>query len=75
MEPMQQPEGEFHHFQLISPDGNVPLSITVLLHLPRSSAFFQENAEPLNADDVLALHDALRHFDGNFIKAFQKTTP
>jgi hypothetical protein len=73
MEPLQQPEGEFHHFQLIGPDGQVPLSISVLLHVNRA-AFLGSTAElsPIGTDDVIALHDALRTFDGNFIKAFQK---
>jgi hypothetical protein len=74
MEPLQQPEGEFHHFQLISPDGDVPISISVLLHVNRS-AFHGSSSDslmPISAEDVIALHDALRHFDGNFIKAFKR---
>jgi hypothetical protein len=70
---MQHPEGEFHHFQLIGPDGQVPLSISLLLHVNRA-AFSGSSQEqtPIGVNDVLALHDALRSFDGNFIKAFQK---
>lgn len=71
MEPQQQPDGEFHHFQLIGPDGQVPLSISVLLHVNRAPQSLAE-ATPIETDDVIALHDALRQFDGNFIKAFQK---
>lgn len=72
MEPLQ-PEGEFHHFQLISPDGQVPLSISVLLHVNRVAApGSPSDAAPIDSNDVIALHEALRQFDGNFIKAFQK---
>jgi hypothetical protein len=73
MEPLQQPDGEFHHFQLIGPDGQVPLSISVLLHVNRlAHPGSLAELTPIAAEDVIALHDALRQFDGNFIKAFQK---
>lgn len=73
MEPLQQPEGEYHHFQLVSQDGEVPLSITLLLHVHKPAADgAQSDLTPINADDVIALHDALRQFDGNFIKAFKR---
>ncbi|HSI20150.1 MAG TPA: hypothetical protein VLA04_00350 [Verrucomicrobiae bacterium] len=73
MEPLQQPEGEFHHFQLVNQNGEVPLSISLLVHVNRAAAFGSPaDLPPLSTDDVIALHDALRKFDGNFIKAFQK---
>lgn len=68
----QQPEGEFHHFQLVSQDGEVPLSITLLLHVNRAASGPHQELTPISADDIVAFHDAFRQFDGNFIKAFKK---
>lgn len=70
----QRPEeGELHHFQLVNADGQVPISITLLVHVNRSTPTgLHQELSPLTANDVLAFHDAMRNFDGNFIKAFKK---
>jgi hypothetical protein len=74
MEPMLPTEGEFHHFQLVNADGEVPLSISVLVHInPKMiQSFTQTETAPISTDEVLQLHDALQEFDGDFIKAFSK---
>jgi hypothetical protein len=74
MEPVQPPEGELHQFHMVSPDGEIPVSITVLVRFGRSTQPGLQpnlNREPISADEVLTLHDALRSFDGNFIHAFR----
>jgi len=66
------PQGEFHHFQLVNSDGEVPVSISVLVHF-NTSAQRQELPEegtPIGANDIISLHDALEKFDGDYIKAF-----
>ena len=73
MEPIQPPEGEFHHFQLVNSEGEVPLSISVLVHFnQKATRGLQQADAPISSDDVIAFHDALQQFDGNFIKAFSK---
>lgn len=72
MEERYTPEGEFHHFQLVDPsDGSVPMSISVLVHYnpksPRSEAL-----EPISPDEVMAFHEALQGFDGNYTAALSK---
>lgn len=71
MEPQLPAEGEFHHFQLVNSEGEVPLSISLLIHVnPRLTKGVA--ADPISADDVLAFHQALQKFDGDFITAFSK---
>jgi hypothetical protein len=67
------PQGEFHHFHLVNTDGEVPVSISVLVHFntPRRSSFQMEDGAPIGANDIIELHDALEEFDGDYIKAFQ----
>jgi len=67
------PQGVFHHFQLVNAQGDVPISISVLVHYnnPRSEAALL--LPPLEADDLIQFHNDLSAFDGDFIKAFNKT--
>ena len=62
------PQGEFHHFQLVNQNGDIPLSISVLVHYNRKEN--QELQEPITANDIIEFHQALQSFDGNFVKAF-----
>lgn len=65
--------GQFHHFQLVAPDGTIPLSISVLirLHSQPESGSVPSSVTPISSNDVIALHEALKTFDGNFIAAFK----
>lgn len=73
MEEKETPEGEFHHFQLVDPDGFVPMSISVLVHYnPRAARNESAADDPISADDIIALHDALQTFDGNYLAALSK---
>ena len=73
MEPMLPTEGEFHHFQLVNSEGEVPLSISVLVHInPKSLSTGSSLENPISADDVLAFHEELKAFDGDFSAAFTK---
>lgn len=66
-------EGEFHHFQLVNSEGEVPLSISVLVHInPKSLGSASSSEEPISADDVLAFHEELKAFDGDFSAVFTK---
>jgi hypothetical protein len=72
MEDQSIQPGEFHHFQLVdSTDGTVPMSISVLVHYNQKSPR-NDASEPITPDDVVAFHDALQGFDGNYIAAFSK---
>lgn len=66
------PNGEFHHFQLVNQEGEVPLSISVLVHYnakeATAGAINQES--PISADEIIAFHEELQAFDGDFAKAF-----
>ena len=66
-------EGEFHHFQLVDPEGRIPVSISVLVHYNQSentpSGTWQN---PIEEDDVIDFHFALKQFDGNYISALSK---
>lgn len=66
------PQGEFHHFQLVNTDGEVPISISVLVHYNNRQST-PEQVSVLGTNDVIAMHDALEHFDGDYIKAFKTT--
>jgi hypothetical protein len=66
-----QLEGDFHHFQLINQDGDVPMSISVLVHV-NTPAHAAAAAPALTADDVLALHNELERYNGDFITAFKR---
>jgi hypothetical protein len=69
--PSEQQSGEFHHFQLVNAAGEVPLSISVFVHYNgKNIQTARPDQAPIESDDVLALHEALKSFDGNFIKAF-----
>ncbi len=48
------------------------MSISILIHLnPHVTGQFFNPLEPISSNDVLALHEALQSFDGDFITAFQ----
>ena len=69
------PPGEFHHFQLVNQFGDVPFSISILVHLNQSSPktdFDQNILEkgPISSDEVIQLHEELKNFDGDYIRAF-----
>ncbi len=69
----QLPEGEFHHFQLVGQDGEIPLSVSILVHVnPKASRSPLVGENPITSNDVLALHEALQSFDGDFVTAFSK---
>ena len=68
-EPQDLPNGEFHHFQLVNGTGEVPLSISLLVHYNRTTGQFTPADTPISAEDVIEFHDALKSFDGNFINA------
>jgi len=73
-EPQDQPNGEFHHFQLVNSNGDVPLSISVLVHYTGNKLGSQSQApdSPIGTEEILEFHEALKAFDGNFINAFSK---
>jgi hypothetical protein len=71
MDPIQ-PEGEFHHFQLVSPNGEIPFSVSILVHYNQPKGVTKSPLPPLTVNDVLELHEALDRFDGDFAKAFAK---
>ena len=80
MQPIESPaddlniDGEFHHFQLVNQDGEIPMSISVLIHVnPKALGKQPVSANPISTSDVLALHDALKGFNGDFITAFTQT--
>jgi hypothetical protein len=66
-------DGEFHHFQLVNGQGEIPLSISVLIHYNQPTLDQKQAIPPLNADDVLELHSALSSFDGNYTQAFKQS--
>lgn len=66
------PQGEFHHFQLVNSEGDIPLSISVLVHFNRPAmALPEDQRAPIGANDIIDLHEALKEFDGDYIKAFR----
>ncbi len=66
------PQGEFHHFQLVNSDGEIPFSISVLVHFgSKKLEMLPEEGDPISANDIIELHEALKTFDGDFIKAFK----
>lgn len=67
------PQGEFHHFQLVNSDGEVPLSISVLVHFNRKNSQPENTGTPISANDIISFHDALQDFDGDYIKAFNQS--
>lgn len=67
-----QPEGEFHHFQLVNQEGEIPFSISVLVHYNQKSQQQASHAAPISADEVIEFHETIQQFDGDFIKAFKK---
>ncbi len=73
-EPLEQPNGEFHHFQLVNAAGEIPLSISVLVHYAgnKINQALQSVESPIGTDDIIEFHEALKAFDGNFINAFSK---
>ena len=62
-------EGFFQHFQLVNNQGEIPVSISVLIHYNKPSAPLRME-EPITSSDVIDLHNALQQFDGNFSSAF-----
>jgi hypothetical protein len=69
------PNSELHHFQMVTPDGQVPVSISILVHVtpPSASPATPHTAvtqQPITPDEVLAFHEALRTFNGDFRTAF-----
>lgn len=68
------PQGEFHHFQLVSSSGDIPVSISVLVHYNQTNPPVGHYTQPpISTDDIIRLHDELEAFDGDFIKAFSKS--
>ncbi len=65
------PQGEFHHFQLVNPSGEVPFSITIMVHVNRSAGS-DHGLAPIDANEVIQFHDALQTFNGDFITALAK---
>ncbi len=66
------PQGEYHHFQLVSSDGDIPVSISVLVHFgTKRQEATPGTSEPISANDIIAFHEGLKTFDGDFIKAFK----
>lgn len=77
MQPLESPaddlnvDGEFHHFQLVNADGEIPLSISILVHVNQKALEKQRvPATPITANEVLEFHEALSAFNGDFISAF-----
>jgi hypothetical protein len=68
----ESPQGEFHHFQLVNQEGDIPLSISVLVHYNQRSHASMFGQAPITADDIIAFHEGLKKFDGDFAKAFSK---
>ena len=65
------PQGEFHHFQLVGSDGEIPFSISLLVHFnPKRSDMLLEPGDPITTNDIIEFHEGLKSFDGDFIKAF-----
>ena len=71
-ESIEAPQGEFHHFQLVNQEGDIPLSISVLVHYNQKSSLPMFAQSPIGTDDIIAFHDGLQRFDGDFAKAFTK---
>ena len=71
-ENLESPQGEFHHFQLVNQEGDIPVSISVLVHYNQKSEGFMYQQAPITADDIIAFHEGLKKFDGDFAKAFTK---
>ncbi|MCC2631674.1 MAG: hypothetical protein K0S20_373 [Patescibacteria group bacterium] len=65
------PQGEFHHFQLVNSEGEVPLSISVLVHYNRKNGFEFVDKTPITANDIIDFHEAFKNFDGDYSKAFK----
>jgi len=73
MEQPAVPQGEFHHFQLVDAEGKIPVSISVLVHYNNQPTLTDIlNQEPINEEDIIDFHYALKEFDGNYIKALSK---
>ena len=72
MKPIEPPEGEFHHFQLVNAQGEVPVSVSILIHINPKALGNSPivSQEPIGATDIIELHDALQGFNGDFISAF-----
>ena len=66
----ETPNGEFHHFQLVNASGEVPLSISVMVHYNRNGQQTGREQDPISPEDIMELHEALKKFDGNYITAF-----
>lgn len=66
------PQGEFHHFQLVNSDGEIPLSISVLVHYNSKNSFPENNGTPITANDIISFHEGFQRFDGDYIKAFNQ---
>lgn len=66
------PRGEFHHFQLVNSDGEVPFSISVLVHMNRASAE-EADATPISTNEIINFHEGLKNFDGDYAKAFRRS--
>ncbi|MBU6389348.1 hypothetical protein KGQ71_02425 [Patescibacteria group bacterium] len=67
-----KPAGEFHHFQLVNTDGDVRLSISVLVHYSKGEGSFAQEMPPIGDNEIIDLHEALQHFDGDYAKAFNR---
>lgn len=65
-------EGEFHHFQMFDAEGNIPFSVSLLVHYNQKNRRRQREIIPLETNDIISFHDELEGFDGNFIKTFSE---
>ena len=65
-------QGEFHHFQLVNSNGDIPFSLSVLVHY-NNRANLSSELSPIETDEVIEFHDALQSFDGDFATAFSKS--
>jgi hypothetical protein len=52
-------DGEFHHYQLVDPQGNMPVSISVLVHHAGATPSASQGKKPLTIEDALAFHDSI----------------
>ena len=70
MEEELLPQGEFHHFQLVNPEGEIPMSISVLVHFNNRTQRGGQFSAPISTEDIIAFHEGLAKFDGDFATAF-----
>lgn len=70
MKEENNPKGEFHHFQLVNQQGDIPMSISILIHYNRPELLEDLETAPISTNDIIEFHEAFQKFDGNYGKAF-----